>query len=154
MKKLFFILLFICIFAVADACFIEPNILIEKNKTLYLPNWDNDLNGLKIAVISDLHIGTKNTNINKINKVIEKINRKNPDIIFILGDYDALSINEKYEPKEVSNALKKLKSKYGTISILGNHDYSPKNVVKKCLKNSGVILLENENLYLYPSGKN
>lgn len=131
-----------------DAYFIEPNILIEKNKTLYLPNWNKELNGLRIAVVSDLHIGTKNAKIKELEKIIEKVNQKNPDLIFILGDYDALYINKNYTPQEVSNLLKNFKSKYSVISILGNHDYRPAEIVKNCLKNTNIILLENESIYL------
>lgn len=146
-KKIFIIfLIFLCM--AFDAYFIEPNILIEKNKTLNIPNWSEGLNGLSIAVISDLHIGAKNVKIEKLEKIVEKVNQKNPDLIFILGDYDALYINKTYTPQEVSNMLKKFKSKYGVISILGNHDYYPNKVVKNCLENTDIILLENESIYL------
>jgi len=153
MKKLFLAIILILFLLPIYAYYIEPNMLIEKNKTLYVPNWDKDLNGLKIAVISDLHIGTSNTKLKKIENIVEKVNRKNPDIILLLGDYDAVYINKNYKPEEVSNILKKLKSKYGTVSILGNHDYYPQEIVKNCLKNTNIILLENQSINLTPRDK-
>lgn len=156
MKKVFvfvFLIFIIIILFFIDSRYIEPFLLIEKDKTLYIPNWKEDLNGLKIAVISDLHIGSKNCNLEKLENIVQKINSKRVDIIFILGDYDALRIKENYKEEDISKILNNLKSRYGVISILGNHDFKPQNVVKNCLINTKIVLLENQSLNVYPRGE-
>ncbi len=149
-KKLFFILLlfiFIAALIFIDARFIEPNLLITKNETLYLPNWDKDFDNLKIAVISDLHIGTKTVNLNKVKNISKKVNRKNPDLILFLGDFDSKTIQDaKYLNKELSEVFKLFKAKYGTFAVLGNHDYHTpgEENIKTFLQNADIKVLENK----------
>lgn len=129
-----------------DAHLVEPNLLITKNEILYLPNWDKNLDGLKIAVVSDLHIGTKTVNIKKLNKIAKRINANNPDLIVFLGDFDSLTIkNAGYSNKTLSDEFKKFKAKYGIYAILGNHDYhtpGEKNI-KVFLQKANINILEN-----------
>src|SRR5688572_19309718 len=37
--------------------FIEPNRLIVREETIRIDNWPTELSGIKIAVISDIHVG-------------------------------------------------------------------------------------------------
>ncbi len=75
LKNLFYIfLLLISLITIIfiEARYIEPNILIVKKENLYLPNWNKKLNNLKIAVITDLHIGTKTVNIKKVKEISKR----------------------------------------------------------------------------------
>lgn len=56
------------------AFFIEPNMLLVKTKDIYLPNLNPKFDGVKIGVVSDLHIGTSFVNIKKVDTVISKVN--------------------------------------------------------------------------------
>lgn len=126
---------------------IEPNKLIVNEQDLYLTNWDSSLNGMKIAVVSDLHIGTKRVPLRKVEDVAELVTAQNPDFIFVLGDFDALSIQYSKIPREkISNALSGLR---GAYAILGNHNYEPANVVEPILKSAGIKLLRDESAYIY-----
>lgn len=83
------------------------------------------LNNLKIALVADLHMGY-NIGTPHIEKMVEKINKENPDLVVIAGDifdneYEALD-----NPKTITNTLKKLKSKYGVYAVYGNHDIKEK----------------------------
>lgn len=127
------------------AGFIEPNRLVIRQENLFLPYWQ--IQDFKIGVISDIHIGTKFVDINKLEKVVNAVNSQNPDLIVFLGDLEGRYI-AKSKPDEVTNVLKQLKAKYGVVSILGNHDFYPPSTVKNILKNANIPVLENESMII------
>jgi len=152
MKKFFVLIISLALLLGAllvDMFFIEPNMLLVKNQKVYVPNWIQELNGFKIAVVSDLHIGTKNVNPDKLKTVVRKVNANNPDLVVLLGDLDALAItNSKIDENEIAEILNGFNAQSGIVSILGNHDYKPPYIVKRILKKAQIPLLENESLYL------
>lgn len=157
MKKLLLLILIILVGAISFliyAKFLEPNRLVISRAELFLPNWNDDLNGFKIGLISDIHIGTGNIDLKKLDKIVEKMNSQNPDLIILLGDFDAKYIKlSKIPQKDISQSLAKLKAPYGVISILGNHDYNPPEIVKNILQNANIKILENTNTFIYPENK-
>lgn len=148
MKKLFLIItIFTAI--IIDMTIIEPNMLVTKYEKLYLPNWSENLDGYKIGVVSDLHIGTHFVNLNKLKNIVHIINDNNPDLVVLLGDLDGVSIsNSGYKNEDISKILSEFKGKNGVISIMGNHDYEPQNIVKDILKQSNIKLLENDEIII------
>lgn len=147
--KILLIIFLLTGFIYFDSKYIEPHLLITKRKTLNVPNWDKELNGFKIGIISDIHIGTGCIDNNKLKKIVKKINREHPDIIVILGDFDAKYIEKSQIPKTgIVNSLNKLDAEYGVLAILGNHDYEPPYVVKDILKQTNITLLENQSTYI------
>ena len=157
MKKLLLLILIILDGAISFliyAKFLEPNRLVISRAELFLPNWNDDLNGFKIGLISDIHIGTGNIDLKKLDKIVEKMNSQNPDLIILLGDFDAKYIKlSKIPQKDISQSLAKLKAPYGVISILGNHDYNPPEIVKNILQNANIKILEDTNTFIYPENK-
>lgn len=80
-----------------------------------------DMDSLKIVLLADTHFGYS-INCRHAQKMVEKINAQDPDIVCIAGDifdndYDAIS-----DPEGVCNALKSIKSRYGVYACWGNHD--------------------------------
>lgn len=109
---------------------------------VHIDNLDNNLNGLTIAQISDLHINK--WNIELIEHTIDTLNRLNADIVTITGDI--ICNGQSFIP-DLVNMFKKINAKYGVYSCLGNHDHSDgdnslriQNAYKKC----DVNLLVNE----------
>lgn len=90
-----------------------------KQEIIPLANLPEGFDGLRIVQISDLHLGSW-TSTKAMQKAVKMINDLNPDMIFFTGDLVSFQTNEAY-PFE--NQLKKIKSKYGVFSVLGNHDY-------------------------------
>ncbi len=79
------------------------------------------LSSLKIAVVSDIHLGTI-INRGRLRKIVNKINSTEPDIILLPGDV----VDEDIGPVIKQNAgeqLRTLKAKYGVYAITGNHEY-------------------------------
>jgi predicted MPP superfamily phosphohydrolase len=111
----------------------------EVNCTIETPK---ELNNLKIAQISDLHIGPT---IRKkyVEQVVRKTNALNPDFIFITGDLiDAT-------PSTITDFLAplgNLKSRLGIFYVPGNHEYywGVEDLIQR-IKILGFIPLINEN---------
>lgn len=121
---------------------IEQRLVFINKKHLYVPDNNNKLEGLKVAVISDLHLGSRYINENKLEKIVSAVNNQAPDLIFILGDIDAKLITENYKNTlHITNCFKKLKSRHGTYAIYGNHDFKPANIVEPIYRNSNISLL-------------
>ncbi|MBC7714036.1 MAG: metallophosphoesterase [Rhizobacter sp.] len=90
-----------------------------KNINIPVENLPGELNGLKIAQISDLHIGPT-IQTRYVEKVVKKTNATKPDLIVITGDLaDAHteSIKKHLQP------LRHLTSRFGTFYVTGNHEY-------------------------------
>lgn len=76
---------------------------------------------LRIVLISDIHIGALGVE-SRLNKMVETINKENPDIICIAGDIFNNDFSSLRNPQAVRETLKELKAEYGVYACLGNHD--------------------------------
>ncbi|NFT82443.1 metallophosphoesterase, partial [Clostridium botulinum] len=113
---------------------------IEINNSSNIKNEDT----IKIAQISDIHLGEYYT-IDKLEKLVNKVNSQNADIIVFTGDlFDNVSKFE--DTSKVAPILKKLNAKIGKYGIYGNHDYGggAKNIYKNVMEDSGFKILVND----------
>jgi len=129
------------------AFLIEPNRLIVHQQTIDIANWSPELSGLRVAVISDIHVGGPFINDKKLRLIVERTNELNPDLIVLLGDY--MSGNSwhghRVEPEVFAPVLKDLRAPLGVYSVLGNHDwwYNGQKV-RRALEENGIKVLEDE----------
>ncbi len=100
--------------------FIEPNLLKKTSLNLPINDLPRDLNGLKIAQFSDLHLH-KRTPDRFLNKIVKKIEQERPDIIVFTGDF--LCFSQMKETKRLKRFLNRFKAPLGCYAIFGNHDY-------------------------------
>ena len=63
---------------------IEPGLLVVRHLRMELPGWKSDL---RVAVISDLHIGSPHVGLDKLRTIVERTNAENPALIVLLGDF-------------------------------------------------------------------
>jgi len=113
-----------------------------KVKKLYLkyPNINNNLNGLSIVQITDLHLGGFQSK-DWINKLIRKVNSLKPDIIAITGDIMDRDLCEK---ENQCHIFKDLKSRLGIYAVSGNHEfYEGYEKFQKYMKNNNITVLKN-----------
>jgi uncharacterized protein len=112
--------------------------IIHVNKINIPANISEDL---KIVQISDVHLGTIYSK-NYLNKIIEKSNYLNPDIVVITGD---LFDGSAPVSKETISSLDSLKSKQGVYFITGNHEtYIDEEKALKLINSENVTILRNE----------
>lgn len=104
---------------------------------------DIPLQGLKEEIkavhLTDIHIGHFRTN-GFLQKIIDKTNAQNPDVIFLTGDY----LDSKYAlDKKYFEPLKQLKAPMYFVD--GNHDQATDNdSIVALMRSVGVSVLENE----------
>ena len=79
----------------------------------------SSLNGFRIVQISDIHSGNF-TNRESIRNGIKMINDLRADIVVFTGDL-VNTVADEMDP--YVDLFSEIRSKYGTYSILGNHDY-------------------------------
>ncbi len=112
---------------------------IEK-KQLAIPLLPDNLEGFKIAHISDVHM-TGRIDKRWYEIVVDEVNRLEADVIAITGD---LVENKACWPW-VTESLGKLQAKNGVYFILGNHDFFVDvNHTRQLLTDAGLICLSGQ----------
>ena len=128
---------------------IEPGRLVVRHETIQIDNWPPALDGLRIAVLSDIHADEWFITDKKVRTIVQETNQLQPDMIVILGDYMSSNgrVTHRVEPDVFGAILKDLHAPLGVYSVLGNHDWWYNGgKVRKALEQNGIKVLENEAL--------
>lgn len=107
---------------------------------LPFPDLPEDLEGLRIVQISDLHVGPT---IGKkyVEKIVQTTNGLNPDVIALTGDIGDGPVSMY---RDDIAPFANLRSKYGVFYVPGNHEYYwNANEWMNVLNNLNVIILLN-----------
>ena len=141
--------------------FIEPNRLVVTRQEIRIKDWDPVFDGLRIALISDIHGGSNGASAENIRRVVETTNAENPDLIVLLGDYVSQGSTRQPSPdrplrmpmNEVADNLAGLHARYGVYAVLGNHDgwYGDAEVTSE-LTRVGYRVLQNEIAFIEQNG--
>lgn len=84
-----------------------------------IPGLGGNLDGLKVAMIVDIHVGSVNRRP-FVESVVERVNALSPDVILIPGDFvDGQVKDRKFDLEP----LTKLRAKLGVYAVTGNHEY-------------------------------
>jgi len=99
------------------------NALSPKIQTLDLsiPRKNAKMDTLNIVIASDIHLGTL-VGQRRLDKIVDRINSLNPDIILLPGDI----VDEDLGPvikQNLGESLRNLESRFGVFAITGNHEY-------------------------------
>lgn len=121
LKQTLALIVSVLVLIIVTGGFFNSRLVAIKKYTINLDKKAGDLKSLNIVMASDLHLGTINGK-NFAYRIVDKINKQNPDIILLAGDI----IDEDIKPvlrDNVGEALLELKAKYGVFGITGNHEY-------------------------------
>ena len=142
MKYLSLIIILSILISGIWAFFIEPNIIEVKH--IIFKN--EKLLGLKIVFASDFHI--KPYEKYRLKKTVKTINKQNPDIILLGGDFvNSHRRNLTYPINKIARELKKLDAPLGVYTVMANHDgWQGKYEIAKTLSKNGINVLENSNV--------
>lgn len=106
---------------------------------------DPRLDGMKIVLLSDIHISSP-TDANLIYDMVNEVNALNPDLVLIPGDIIDGSVQKR---RPITDLLFKLKAKYGVFISTGNHEYYSGYLPwRKYFEAGGLVSLDNKVLTL------
>ncbi len=122
---------------------IEPNWIEVATIELPLPQLARSFDGFKIVQISDLHV-SKYMSEQRLERIIELVNRQQPDAIVITGDL--VTKYNYFDAEKLKSKFSLLRSRSATLSVFGNHDHWGENIelLKQTLADSNIIHLENQ----------
>lgn len=109
----------IIIFGLMIGMITRHNIQIRKVviESEFLPK---EFNGIRIAHITDLHLGNLSPRDNYLKKIIKKLNEQQVDILVFTGDMMNLTANE---AKGSEGLFAEVSAPLGRYAVMGNHDY-------------------------------
>jgi predicted MPP superfamily phosphohydrolase len=116
-------------------------------RAVALRSWPEHLDGLRVAVIADLHTGAPHVSLAKVSRVVERVNAERPDVVALLGDYvdPRVAGATPVAPAAVAAALGRLRAPLGVAAVLGNHDWAEGGrEIASALVGAGIAVLENE----------
>ncbi len=105
-----------------------------------MPHLPRHLEGMRIAQISDVHMGLI-VRGPRLEKIVTMVNDLQPDLIVITGD---LVDAEALHMEDMVHPLMRLKSKYGVFAVPGNHEYfAGIERAQAFIEEAGVTVLRN-----------
>ena len=120
-KRFTALVIILFVFITVAGGYINTKMIVVQHYRIPIKKSAGNLKSLNIAMASDIHLGTI-LDSSFLEKVVDKINALNPDIVLLPGDI----IDEDIGPVLHDNMgplLEKIKSKYGVYAVTGNHEY-------------------------------
>lgn len=142
-----FALLAIVFFYTSWKVYSNTTTINEKKVEVAVEDLPAALRGFKIVHISDVQ-GDEYTGREQIARYVRQINEQEADLIIFTGDL--ISYGTDFI-KMAARELGKAEAKYGTLAVVGDHDYwAGVPEVKRALKAKGIPLLQDENIEIEP----
>jgi len=135
---------------------IEPALrLIVAAYALTPPGWPRDFS-LKIAVIADPHAAEPYMGAARIEEIVETTNRLEPDLVVLLGDYEASHrfVTRPVPADDWAQLWAQCRAPLGVHAILGNHDWwfhLPR--IRRALDAAAIPVMENDAVRLVHRGR-
>lgn len=125
------------------ALWFEPRRLVVRTESVPLPCWVGA--PVRVAILSDLHIGSPGVGVEKLDHIVRLVNAARPDAVVLLGDFviQGVTGGRFVTPETIADHLKALRVPLGTFAVLGNHDWWLDAArVARALRASGIAVLE------------
>jgi predicted MPP superfamily phosphohydrolase len=114
-----------------------------ERQTFVVPGLDSEHDGLKVAQLSDIHVGAR-TPPERIRAAIDEVNAFAPDLVVLTGDYVCRERSGIGAMREQLGGLRG-----PVVAVLGNHDHWVDGPgAARALTSLGYAVLRNENTTL------
>lgn len=126
---------------ITGASFAQLNSFRIRKFDLVMPGLPEPLNGLKIAQVSDIHVG-QFTSGATLRKIVEATNNLRSDLVLLTGDLINFAMSDL---SGALDAVNRMDARYGFHMIQGNHDLiQGRDEFDVRVRKAGVPLLVNE----------
>ena len=133
------------------AFWLEPASLNNEDHELTLPGWPSSCDGLRVAVLADLHVGSPFNGIDKLEHIVDLTLKAKPDLILLAGDYIIHGVvgGKFVEPETIAKGLQRLAAPLGVFAVLGNHDrWRGGEGIRTALESHGIKVLDDDSVPL------
>lgn len=121
-----------------------------EERRIVLPGWPRQLDGLRVAHLSDIHVG-RGMGRNRLRRVAELTNAARPDVVLHTGDFLTHGRGDFDLP--LYEALATVRAPLGQWACLGNHDYDDAERFVRRLADAGVTALRDHLVRLTVDGQ-
>lgn len=117
------------------------------DNTLHVPGMHREHDGLRIAHLSDIHVGQATSAV-RIRRAVAEVNARNPDFVFLTGDYVT------HSPKPLPRVIEQLAGFNSPVFVvLGNHDHwVDAHYLRAGFERLGYSVLQNEHRVVHLRG--
>ncbi len=130
----------------------EPKIITVKDFIIQDEKIPLSFDGFTIVHFSDIHFG-RTTNEKELNKVVDKINEIDADIVLFSGDlFDPYITLSDENISYLQDTFKKINAKMKKYAVVGDYDTDHLDVYEQILKSSNFELLNGHNQSIYYKG--
>ena len=132
---------------------LEPSLLEIRSVDLELRDWTGP--EMRIALLSDLHVGSPMHDIHRLRTIVEAVNSAKPDLILLAGDYVIQGVvGGSFEtPENIAAELASLRAPLGVFAVLGNHDLWLDGVrVRRAFHRHGIQMMDHASRFIFHHG--
>jgi predicted MPP superfamily phosphohydrolase len=111
-----------------------------------LPGFPTGQAPVRVALLSDFHVQGPDMPPERLARIVAQVNAQRPDLVLLAGDFVGdRTLGSQYPTADTVAPLAGLRSRLGTIAVLGNHDYWRNGgEVRAALTRIGVRVLANQ----------
>lgn len=138
---------FTCLILCVIAFIQGSRVPVVRNYEVSLPGLPRERDGLKLLVLSDLHLGSQ-LGENWLARLITRVEELKPDLIVIAGD---LVDRDAKRVLPMVDTLKGLQAPLGVWAVQGNHDvFGGAELSEQIMRASGFHVLRDESVLAVP----
>jgi predicted MPP superfamily phosphohydrolase len=118
---------------------------VVRHYALTLPGWPRFSRPLRIAFLSDFHVGSHTGDVARLAAIVAEVATHSPDLVLLGGDYVNMQLfgGGRVPPATIAGLLSRMAPPCGSIGVLGNHDYVyGKETVAAALGAAGIAMLD------------